>query len=122
MKGTTEPVRRYCVIRGDMEVYVPHHLLTPAELTDVEERKSSALARRRFGTRLRAIRRAEDAPIKAIISVLRAKTLATGNLDPTLSEGELDVLLKGAPEHVKDLVYRTEGRRRLPNAQRGDLK
>jgi hypothetical protein len=48
-------------------VYVLRDHLTVAELTDVEERKRSPIARRRFGVLLRGARRTEDAPLKAAL-------------------------------------------------------
>ena len=61
-----EPVRRYCVIREGEESYVPRHLLTAAELADVEERSNSPEARRRFGTLLRKVRQAEAEALEAL--------------------------------------------------------
>ena len=59
--------RRCCVIRDGQEMYVHRENLTAAELADVEERKKSPLARRRFGILLRRVRKTSDAPLKAAI-------------------------------------------------------
>jgi hypothetical protein len=116
-----EPVRRYCVIREGEESYVPRHLLTAAELADVEERSNSPEARRRFGTLLRKVRQAEDAPSKAAIKLLRAK-VAAGEPEE-LTDGELEPLLRNAPEHVKDSMYRMNRRERptAPGGREGDM-
>ena len=45
--------------------------MSPAELTDVEERKRSPIARRRFGVLLRSARRTEDTPLTAVLRAAR---------------------------------------------------
>ena len=50
-----------CIIRDGEEAYVLPEHLTPGELADVEERKKSPTARRRFAARLGRVRRAGDA-------------------------------------------------------------
>jgi hypothetical protein len=73
-------------------------------LADVQERASSPGARRRFGILLRKARQAEDAPLKAAIKLLRAK-VAAGEPE-VLADVELELLLRDAPEYVKDEMYR----------------
>jgi hypothetical protein len=116
-----EPVRRYCVIREGEESYVPRHLLTAAELADVQERATSAAARKRFGILLRKARQAEDAPSKAAIKLLRAK-VAAGEPE-VLTDGELELLVRNAPKHVKDSMYRMNRRERptSPGGREGDI-
>lgn len=105
-------MQRCCVIREGQELYVPRHLLTAAELADVQERGSSAEARRRFGLLLRKARQAEDAPSKAAIELLRAK-VAAGEPE-VLTDADLELLLRNAPEHVKESVYWLSRRRERP--------
>jgi DNA-binding MarR family transcriptional regulator len=67
---------RCCVIRDGHECYVLLEALTPAEAKEVAERQRSPEARRRFGVRLRQVRRAEDAPLKAARQRLWQRLLA----------------------------------------------
>jgi hypothetical protein len=62
------PGRRHCerharehIIRDGQEMYVLRLYLSAAELADVEERRRSREARKRFGIQLRRVRAAEDA-------------------------------------------------------------
>jgi len=89
---------------------VPRHLLTAAELADVQERATSAAARKCFGILLRKARQAELRPLKAAISILRAK-VAAGEPE-VLTDDELALLVRDAPEHVKDHMYQMNRRER----------
>jgi hypothetical protein len=67
------------VIRDGLEARVLWANLTASELADVEERRRSPLARRRFGALLRKVRKAEDAPLKAPLkAALDAKLAPKG--------------------------------------------
>ena len=109
--------RRYCVIRRDQELYVIESSLTAEEREEVAERKRSPEARRRFGTLLRRVRRAEDAPLKAAIRILRAK----GDPNASLTPEETEACLAGAPEHIRKGWYdrlRREPPEEVPQGQK----
>jgi hypothetical protein len=54
----TEPLS-VCVIRDGKICYVPPWELTPAERKEVEERRTSAGARKRFGEQIASLSRAD---------------------------------------------------------------
>lgn len=72
--NTAPNLRRVLLVRGGEEVYVLGTAITPAERLELHERQLFPLARRRFGARLRAARRAEDQPMRDAIKAFRGGT------------------------------------------------
>jgi hypothetical protein len=63
----------YCVIRNDRDVFVPERRLTLEEREQIEERKHSPEARRRFGVELRRVRQPEHKAYKAVMKLLEVE-------------------------------------------------
>jgi hypothetical protein len=106
----------FLFIRDGRELIVPESALTAAEREELAERSQSQEARRRFGARLRQVRRVEDAPYKRAIAVLAKKRLA-GDPNPTLTDAEIESVLAGSPEHVRASYYSFLGRERLNSGE-----
>jgi chorismate-pyruvate lyase len=66
----SKPAVRYHLVRDGQEVYVLGTAATPAERLELHERQLFPLARRRFGARLRAARRAENRVLWAGLAAL----------------------------------------------------
>ena len=73
-------MHEYCVIRNDRDVFVSEKRLTPEEREQIEERKHSPEARRRFGVELRRVRQPEHKAYKAVMKLLEAKPVVRQKL------------------------------------------
>lgn len=72
VKSKAPRLRRFHVIRDGQEVFVLEIGLTLPEQAELAERAVSPLARRRFGARLRAARRAENRVLWAQLAATEA--------------------------------------------------
>jgi hypothetical protein len=109
----------YIVIRDGQEFLVPRReFLTAEEVKEIAERERSPEARRRFGLKLREVRRIADKPLKAAIRLLREKMAREEPAE--LTDAEHEALLVGSPEHVKEEMRWLH--KRAQRAAKGDSR
>jgi hypothetical protein len=95
----------YHVVRNDREFLVPESRLTPQEREELAERASSPEARRAFGAKLRSLRRAEDAPLKAALKAAADPKLSADDRRAILADAAAP-LRQGLDRHRREQAER----------------